>query len=69
MAKELAVVKVTVTNDANKVVDLAMRVAGGRGLSKSYPFERYYRDVRAGLHNPPMDDMIIEQLASELLDD
>ncbi|MGP4071533.1 acyl-CoA dehydrogenase family protein [Piscibacillus sp. B03] len=68
LAKELAVVKVTVTNDANKVVDLAMRVAGGRGLSKELPFERYYRDVRAGLHNPPMDDLILEHLASNLLD-
>lgn len=68
LAKELAVVKVTVTNDANKVVDLAMRIAGGRGLSKELPFERYYRDVRAGLHNPPMDDLILEQLASGLLD-
>ncbi|WP_175615219.1 acyl-CoA dehydrogenase family protein [Piscibacillus halophilus] len=69
LAKELAVVKVTATNDANKVVDLAMRIAGGRGLSKEYPFERYYRDVRAGLHNPPMDDLILEQLASGLLDE
>ncbi|TFB21740.1 acyl-CoA dehydrogenase [Filobacillus milosensis] len=68
LAKELAVVKVTATNDANKVVDLAMRIVGGRGLSKNYPFERYYRDVRAGLHNPPMDDLILEQLASSLLD-
>lgn len=69
LAKELATVKVTATNDANKVVDLAMRIAGGRGLSKQYPFERYYRDVRAGLHNPPMDDLVLEQLASSLLDD
>ncbi|GEL78628.1 acyl-CoA dehydrogenase family protein [Tenuibacillus multivorans] len=68
LSKDLATVKVTTTNDANKIVDLAMRIAGGRGLSKDYPFERYYRDVRAGLHNPPMDDLVLEQLASSLLD-
>nr|WP_284199906.1 acyl-CoA dehydrogenase family protein [Alicyclobacillus sacchari] len=45
--------KTLATNAANEVVDLAMRVVGGRSLSKSLPLERYYRDVRAGLHNPP----------------
>jgi alkylation response protein AidB-like acyl-CoA dehydrogenase len=41
------------------VVDLAMRVAGGMSLTKNLPLERYYRDVRAGLHNPPMDDVTL----------
>ncbi|MFD1019158.1 acyl-CoA dehydrogenase family protein [Thalassobacillus hwangdonensis] len=60
---ELAVVKTVATNAANEVVDLAMRIAGGRGLSKTYPFEKYCRDVRAGLHNPPMDDAVLGMLA------
>ncbi|GAA0452168.1 acyl-CoA dehydrogenase family protein [Alkalibacillus silvisoli] len=67
LANELAMVKVSITNDAERVVDLAMRIAGGRGLSKTYNFERYYRDVRAGLHNPPLDDLVYEQLASSAL--
>ncbi|WP_017187311.1 acyl-CoA dehydrogenase family protein, partial [Alkalibacillus haloalkaliphilus] len=50
LVNEIAMVKVNVTNDAQRVVDLAMRIAGGRGLSKTFNFERYYRDVRAGLH-------------------
>ncbi|WP_028785083.1 acyl-CoA dehydrogenase family protein [Thalassobacillus devorans] len=65
---ELAAVKVTATNTANEVVDLAMRIAGGRGLSKRYPFEKYYRDVRAGLHNPPMDDAVINMLAEQAIE-
>ncbi|MFC4404870.1 acyl-CoA dehydrogenase family protein [Gracilibacillus xinjiangensis] len=60
---ELGAVKVIATNYANEIVDLVMRIVGGRGLAKTMPFEQYYRDVRAGLHNPPMDDMVIQMLA------
>ncbi|GGM35968.1 acyl-CoA dehydrogenase [Paraliobacillus quinghaiensis] len=67
LGMELAAVKTVVTNSANEVVDLAMRIVGGRGLSKDYRFEQYYRDVRAGLHNPPMDDMVISMLAKHAL--
>lgn len=67
LGADLAVVKTVATNAANEVVDLAMRIVGGRGLSKQLPFERYYRDVRAGLHNPPMDDMVIQMLAKQAL--
>jgi alkylation response protein AidB-like acyl-CoA dehydrogenase len=45
------------------VVDLAMRVVGGPGLSRRLPLERYYRDVRPGLHNPPMEDAALAGLA------
>ncbi|MDV2583063.1 acyl-CoA dehydrogenase family protein [Alkalibacillus haloalkaliphilus] len=69
LVNEIAMVKVNVTNDAQRVVDLAMRIAGGRGLSKTFNFERYYRDVRAGLHNPPLDDVVYEQLAALALDE
>ncbi|WP_099157514.1 acyl-CoA dehydrogenase family protein [Virgibacillus ndiopensis] len=67
LGPELAAVKTVATNTANEVVDLAMRIAGGKGLSKSSNFEQYYRDVRAGLHNPPMDDMVIQMLAGRAL--
>jgi len=66
--QQLGIVKVSITNDVKKIVDLAMRIAGGRGLFKSYSFERYFRDAQAGLHNPPLDDVVLEQLAKELLD-
>jgi len=65
MKTELGAVKLSVVNKALEVVDLAMRIVGARSLSQKNPLQRYYRDVRAGLHNPPMDDMIIMQLAVE----
>ena len=63
MGPELGAVKLSVVNKAVHVVDLAMRIVGARSLSASNPLQRYYRDVRAGLHNPPMDDMTIMNLA------
>jgi alkylation response protein AidB-like acyl-CoA dehydrogenase len=67
MKPELGAVKYTVTNSAIKVVDLAMRVVGAQSLSQKNPLQRYYRDVRAGLHNPPMDDMTISLLANSAI--
>lgn len=55
--------KHVVTNAALKVVDKAMRVVGAKSLQRQNPLQRYYRDVRAGLHNPPMDDLTIKKLA------
>lgn len=63
MKPELGAVKLSVVNKAVEVVDIAMRIVGARSLSATNPLQRYYRDVRAGLHNPPMDDMTIMQLA------
>ncbi len=63
ISHELGAVKHIVTNSANTVVDLAMRIVGARSLSAQNPLQRYYRDVRAGLHNPPSDDIVIQQLA------
>ncbi|MGG2059457.1 acyl-CoA dehydrogenase family protein [Priestia megaterium] len=65
LAGELAAVKHVVTNSACTVVDKAMRIVGARSLQRSNPLQSYYRDVRAGLHNPPMDDMTIVNLAKQ----
>jgi alkylation response protein AidB-like acyl-CoA dehydrogenase len=56
-------VKSYATNIAIDVVDLAMRIVGARSLAKQLPLERFYRDVRAGVHNPPMDDAVYRSLA------
>lgn len=61
------VAKYTVTNSAIVVVDKAMRLVGAKSLQQSNPLQRYYRDVRAGLHNPPMDDLTIKKLAESAL--
>ena len=65
MSAELAAAKHVAVNSANVVVDLAMRIVGAKSLQRSNPLQRYYRDVRAGLHNPPMDDIVISILARQ----
>ncbi|RLL44834.1 acyl-CoA dehydrogenase [Oceanobacillus piezotolerans] len=65
MGPELGAVKLSVVNKAIEIVDLAMRIVGARSLSEANRLQLYYRDVRAGLHNPPMDDMTVMQLASK----
>lgn len=67
MHSELGATKMIVVNRAIEVVDLAMRIVGARSLSLDNPLQRYYRDVRAGLHNPPMDDMTVMLLAKEAI--
>ncbi len=68
MGAELAAAKHVAVNSSNVVVDLAMRIVGAKSLQRSNPLQRYYRDVRAGLHNPPMDDAVISLLARRALD-
>lgn len=68
MTPILSAVKREATNSALKIVDLSMRIVGAHSLAQNNPLQRYYRDVRAGLHNPPMDDMTIEQLAAFSID-
>lgn len=65
MGNAVAGCKLVVMDAALHVVDLAMRVVGGAGLSRSLPLERYYRDVRPGLHNPPMEDAALAGLARQ----
>lgn len=65
MQTELAVAKLLIVNQAVEIVDLAMRIVGARSLSAKNPLQRYYRNVRAGLHNPPMDDITRGQLAQQ----
>jgi alkylation response protein AidB-like acyl-CoA dehydrogenase len=68
-ASYAAAAKYLVTNHAVEVVDLAMRLVGGAGLSLNSTLQRHYRDVRAGLHNSPMDDTTLSLLAKQALED
>lgn len=61
---DLYVAKHTVTNHAISVVDRAMRVVGGSALARGGALERAYRNVRAGLHHPPADDITSRVLAA-----
>ncbi|MEH6942263.1 acyl-CoA dehydrogenase family protein [Bacillus sp. JJ722] len=66
---ELGAVKHTITNAAISIVDKAMRIVGAKSLQRQNPLQRYYRDVRAGLHNPPMDDATIQKLAQAAIEE
>jgi len=68
LSKEVAITKHTVCNNAIKIVELAMHIAGGNALSKDLPLERYFRDVQCGLYNPPLPDIVINQVASSALE-
>lgn len=59
--------KYTITNQTIEIVDLAMRLVGAASLSLTSPLQRYYRDVRTGLHGPPMDDATITALGKRAL--
>ena len=65
MGHAVSACKLLVMDAALEVVDLAMRVVGGAGLSRRLPLERYYRDVRPGLHNPPMEDAALAAFAKQ----
>lgn len=69
ITNELGAAKHIVTNSSIAVVDKAMRLVGAKSLQRSNPLQRYFRDVRAGLHNPPMDDMTISKLAKTALEE
>lgn len=67
LAPTLAGAKYTVTNNAIQITDHAMRVVGAAGLLRRTPLERYFRDVRAGLGNPPMDDVALTLIGKAAL--
>lgn len=62
---QLAAAKYLAVNNATEVTDLAMRLVGGAALSLTLPLQRYYRDIRAGFNNPPMDDVTLGLLSKE----
>jgi alkylation response protein AidB-like acyl-CoA dehydrogenase len=64
---QFAAAKYTVTNHAIDITDQALRVVGSVGLQRRYPLERYFRDVRAGLGNPPMDDVALTLIGKTAL--
>ena len=64
---DLALAKVIATNAAVDATDGALRIAGGPGYLAG-PLERAARDARAGLINPPLDDVALAGFARTLLE-
>ena len=46
-AKEVAMAKMTATESAQRVIDQAVQMFGGRGVMHGEPVEQLYRDIRA----------------------
>lgn len=67
LGPQLAAAKILATNNAIDVTDLAMRIVGSVGMQRANPLERYFRDARAGLGNPPIDDVAQGQIARATL--
>ncbi len=44
--KEAAMAKLTATEAGSRVVDRCMQIFGGYGVTKDFPFERWYREMR-----------------------
>lgn len=63
----VAAAKTVAMESAIRTVDIAMRIVGGVGMYKQFPLERYYRDVRAGLSHPPIEDRAREQIGKSAL--
>ncbi len=63
-----AAAKLVVTSTAVRVVDAAMRIAGGAALRDGSPLERCYRDVRSGPVHHPNDGRALAALAGHALD-
>ncbi len=68
LGPRVAAAKLHAGDLAVEVVDRCMRLVGGVSLHRSQPLERYYRDVRGPLHNPPIAPRGLELIASAALD-
>ena len=69
LGARVAAAKLHCCDAAVDIVDRCMRLVGGVSLQRSEPLERYYRDVRGPLHNPPITPRGLELIAAAALDD
>lgn len=64
---ELALAKLVATRAAVTATDEALRIAGGPGFLAGR-LERAFRDSRAGLINPPLEDVALAGFAATLIE-
>lgn len=65
----VAAAKHVAVETALRVTDDALRIAGGAALTDGLPLEQYFRDVRAGLMQPPAGDAALEQIGRQAIAD
>ena len=66
-AWRLAAAKHTVTTAAIRVTDEALRVAGSAGMAATSPLQRYFRDARASIGQPPIEDVALTVIGKAAL--
>jgi alkylation response protein AidB-like acyl-CoA dehydrogenase len=66
-AADVALAKVVATRAAVNATDEALRIAGGPGFLAGR-LERAFRDARAGLINPPLEDVALTGFARSVLE-
>ena len=67
LGARIGMAKYLCTNAACTATETALRVAGGFSLTAGLPLERYFRDARAGLFQPPQDDLALGQIGRAAL--
>lgn len=67
LAWRLAAAKYTVSNNTIRAGELAVRVTGSAGLARSSPLERYLRDLRVSIGQPPIDDAALATIGRAAL--
>jgi alkylation response protein AidB-like acyl-CoA dehydrogenase len=67
MSWRLAAAKYTVTEAAIRVTDEALRVAGSAGLAAASPLQRYFRDARTAIGQPPIADVALTTIGKAAL--
>jgi alkylation response protein AidB-like acyl-CoA dehydrogenase len=68
LGASIATAKFLCTNAACAVTETALRVAGGFSMTRALPLERYFRDARGGLFQPPQDDLALGMIGRAALD-
>lgn len=63
----LAAAKYTVTNAVIRATDEALRVAGSAGLAAASPLQRYFRDARTAIGQPPIEDVALTTIGKAAL--
>jgi alkylation response protein AidB-like acyl-CoA dehydrogenase len=63
----LEIPKVIATENAMKIVDIAMRLVGGGSYRRGHVLERLYRDSRSGPFHPLTTDQTFELLGQVAL--
>ena len=66
-AADVPLAKLVATRAAVDATDEALRIAGGPGFLVG-PLERAFRDARAGLINPPLEDVALAGFGRGVLD-